>query len=391
MNFSNNIIYLSHRGAGPTNLGVCVNLNEIPAENTRRAFENSIQHQCCGFEFDLNLSRDNIPMVIHNDHLNEAIYGANRLTNDQGYVHEFNACELQKMHVGPHSSDTIMTLQELINITIFEWQPKYYKRILLNIELKGIPKNAKNQEDLAKITGQILLDNINKGILKSEQILINTFRAMQLGIVKKTLGTCGVKFLLALRTSCLFDYTEKISVYQQVDQNIICSNHIPSDTVLPTIDSYKDNFVNELMTNLADAGLDFKDLIGLDFFYNDLKRPLVKLLLENNKVCVFTLYRNWLKNKNDSRAFLNNLYLLSRVMVGVIVRIETKESINAFQEFEKCNNIEPPPHRNASIKDKLDYLSRNWIPFIKINRYISFENINKTPLPATPLSTMFIV
>ncbi len=73
---------IGHRGAGG-------NLPENTLISMRRALELNLD----GFEFDIQLSKDNIPVVIHDDTLE-------RTTNGKGLVSDFTFAELQKLDAG---------------------------------------------------------------------------------------------------------------------------------------------------------------------------------------------------------------------------------------------------------------------------------------------------
>lgn len=102
-------LIIAHRGAS----------GDAP-ENTLAAFQLAETQQADGFEFDVHLSADGVPVVIH-DRLLE------RTTNGRGLVSKHTVAELKALDAG--DGEAIPTLEELF--TAFE------ERMLYNIELKG--------------------------------------------------------------------------------------------------------------------------------------------------------------------------------------------------------------------------------------------------------------
>ncbi|MFD2657315.1 glycerophosphodiester phosphodiesterase [Gracilibacillus thailandensis] len=110
------IIY-AHRGA-----------SKYAPENTMPAFELAYKHGADGIETDVQLTKDNIPVLIHDEQLN-------RTTNGKGFVKDFTYDELKQLDAGSwksyHYKDTtIPTLDELL-----AWNQD--KQLKLNIELKN--------------------------------------------------------------------------------------------------------------------------------------------------------------------------------------------------------------------------------------------------------------
>jgi len=87
---------IGHRGAGG-------NLPENTLISMRRALELNLD----GFEFDIQLSKDNIPVVIHDDTLE-------RTTNGKGLVSNFTLEELQCLDAG--DGEKIPSLMDVIKL-----------------------------------------------------------------------------------------------------------------------------------------------------------------------------------------------------------------------------------------------------------------------------------
>ncbi len=108
---------IAHRGA-----------SSAAPENTFAAFDQAIEAGADGIEFDVHLSKDNVPVVIHDEKLE-------RTTNGEGRVRDFTADELKKYDAGKwfdpqFSGLEIPTLGEIFT--------RYREsNLLFNIELKN--------------------------------------------------------------------------------------------------------------------------------------------------------------------------------------------------------------------------------------------------------------
>ena len=89
-------------------------------ENTLAAFQAAMDVGADMIEFDILLSKDNIPVIIHDDTLN-------RTTNGKGRVATYTLAELKKLDAG--NGETIPTFEELLELT--------QKKIFLHIEIKS--------------------------------------------------------------------------------------------------------------------------------------------------------------------------------------------------------------------------------------------------------------
>ncbi|MDW8065871.1 MAG: glycerophosphodiester phosphodiesterase family protein [Anaerolineae bacterium] len=112
----NRPLNLAHRGA-----------NRMAPENTLRAFRLALEQGADGLELDVHLSRDGVPVVLHDADLR-------RTTNGSGWVWEKTVAELKALDAGGwmdprFAGERIPTLEE-----VFE---AFGKRALYNIELKA--------------------------------------------------------------------------------------------------------------------------------------------------------------------------------------------------------------------------------------------------------------
>ncbi|MBL0386390.1 glycerophosphodiester phosphodiesterase [Tumebacillus sp. ITR2] len=114
--FRKKVLNLAHRGA-----------SGYAPENTMEAFHVAEQMGADGFEFDVQLTKDGVPVVIHDELLD-------RTTNGRGFVYMHTLDELRALDAGSwydpkYKGVQIPTLQEVIET--------FGNRMVLNIELKN--------------------------------------------------------------------------------------------------------------------------------------------------------------------------------------------------------------------------------------------------------------
>lgn len=103
-------MFIAHRGLYNNNIG----------ENTIRAFDNAFKEGFSGIEFDVRLTKDNIPVIIHDSFIS-------RVSNGVGLVNSFTYKELLKYNFGKKYHDKIPKLTEVIK--------RYHNKVMI-IELK---------------------------------------------------------------------------------------------------------------------------------------------------------------------------------------------------------------------------------------------------------------
>jgi len=90
-------IVVAHRGASSTR-----------PENTIPSFEEAIRLGAVMVEFDVRLSRDGVPVVIHDP-------AVDRTTDGRGLVHELTAAQLSSLNAGTEAVPTpVPTLAEVL-------------------------------------------------------------------------------------------------------------------------------------------------------------------------------------------------------------------------------------------------------------------------------------
>ncbi|WP_343068738.1 glycerophosphodiester phosphodiesterase [Gracilibacillus halotolerans] len=121
------LIY-AHRGA-----------SKYAPENTMPAFNLAYEQKADGIETDVQLTKDNVPVLIHDEMVN-------RTTNGKGFVHDYTYEQLRELDAGlsfhyRFIGTRIPTLDDLL-----KWNQK--KRLRLNIELKNSKLSSNSLEEI---------------------------------------------------------------------------------------------------------------------------------------------------------------------------------------------------------------------------------------------------
>ncbi len=144
-----NFVVIGHRGA-----------SAYYPENTMAAFEAAYEMGAEMIELDILLSKDGVPVVIHDETLD-------RTTNGAGKVADYTLTELQKLDAGlwfgrEHAGEQIPTLEEVLGFA--------KDRITLNIEIKT---EAVTDEYLGGIEEKAL--NLVKKYEMEDYVLFSSF------------------------------------------------------------------------------------------------------------------------------------------------------------------------------------------------------------------------
>jgi glycerophosphoryl diester phosphodiesterase len=130
---------------------------KLAPENTIESFEKALELNTDGLELDVQLTKDNIPVVIHDETLE-------RTTNGSGFVKDYNYKELRKLDAGSYFSPDykgakIPALEEVLEMVS-------KKNIYFNIEIKsGIIKYAGIEEIIINLLEKY--NYINNTVLSS--------------------------------------------------------------------------------------------------------------------------------------------------------------------------------------------------------------------------------
>lgn len=108
----------------------------IAPENTAAAFIAAGVHHADAIEYDIQISRDGVPVIIHD-------YTVDRTTNGKGKVKEKTFTELEQLHAG--KGQKIPTLQDVLSIA------KRYN-LYMYPEIKGYVQ----EDDIDKMVQQVI-------------------------------------------------------------------------------------------------------------------------------------------------------------------------------------------------------------------------------------------
>ncbi len=106
----------------------------IAPENTLPAFGAAIALGADEIEFDIRFSSDGVPMVIHNDTVDEVTYGTTT-----GKVTDYTCAQLAEMNVGKGAFDglKLATFEEVLK--------KFAGQVIMNIHLKGDAESGQKE------------------------------------------------------------------------------------------------------------------------------------------------------------------------------------------------------------------------------------------------------
>ncbi|MBQ5825318.1 MAG: glycerophosphodiester phosphodiesterase [Clostridia bacterium] len=165
-----NVNIIAHRGA-----------NKVAPQNTIPAFEKAIEMGTDGFETDVHLSKDGVPVICHN-------YTIDETSNGKGEIENMTLEELKRYDFGAYYSDefkgtTLPTLDEFLDLAV----GKGLK--ILNIELKP-EKDDTRRETLVKKTLEAVAE---RGL--SDILLISSFSKEILEYIKQIDPSCKTAYL----------------------------------------------------------------------------------------------------------------------------------------------------------------------------------------------------
>lgn len=141
------LLNYAHRGAS----GYC-------PENTMAAFEKAVELGCDGIETDVQLTKDGILVLCHDERLD-------RTTNGTGFIAETNYSDIEKLDAGIKFGDEFKGVKVPVLDELLELVKK--NNIMLNIEIKNSVIDYKNIEEM-------IIKRINDYDLK-HKIIISSF------------------------------------------------------------------------------------------------------------------------------------------------------------------------------------------------------------------------
>lgn len=178
------MLILAHRGA-----------SGYAPENTMIAFKKGLELGCNGFELDVQLTKDNVPIVHHD-------WTVDRTTNGKGEIKNLTLEEIKSLDAGKWFSDEyvgekIPTLEEVIKLIP--------ENLLLNIEIKS---KADDNRGIEKKVIELLEkhNRINNTVLSSfNHLCIERIISINSDI---KLGVLFEAYLIDV-----FEYMEKFKPY----------------------------------------------------------------------------------------------------------------------------------------------------------------------------------
>lgn len=141
-------------------------------ENTLASFKKAVDYGCPWVELDVQLTADNVPVVIHDQELE-------RCTSGKGKVGDYTLTEIKQFSAGnwfdPNfSQETIPTLEAVLNLA-------KSTNTCVNIELKPYPG------DDEYLLCQQVAKCINSVGIDADQLLFSSFSVSALQQIKKVL------------------------------------------------------------------------------------------------------------------------------------------------------------------------------------------------------------
>ncbi|WP_430785414.1 glycerophosphodiester phosphodiesterase [Virgibacillus flavescens] len=190
---------IAHRGA-----------SKSAPENTLPAFQLAYDLGADGIETDVQLTKDNVPVLIHDE-------GLKRTTNGYGYVKDYMYQELKELDAGSwfsasYAGTNLLSLEEFLI-----WAKD--KPLYLNIELKNNKIDYKN------------LEKIVYTMLKDFQLLnrttLSTFNPKSIKRMKKIDNKINAALLTSKRRKDLVGYAKNLGAdaihvkYRLLSRNLV--------------------------------------------------------------------------------------------------------------------------------------------------------------------------
>lgn len=177
-----NPIIIAHRGA-----------SKYAPENTMPAFELAYEMNADGIETDVQLTKDGIPILIHDEDLR-------RTTNGYGLIKNYKLEELYSLDAGRSFSEKF-TGTKLVTLDEFlEWAKD--KPLYLNIELKNNRINYQNIE--AKVLEAI------RAFKLTERTTLSTFNPASVTRLRELDGTIDIGLLRSKKSVNLIHYANQL-------------------------------------------------------------------------------------------------------------------------------------------------------------------------------------
>lgn len=209
---------IAHRGA-----------SKIAPENTMFAFELAYMLGAEGIETDVQLTKDNIPVLIHDESLR-------RTTNGKGYVKDYTYKELQSLDAGSWFSSDFCSARIITLEDFLVWiKPK---NLTINLELKN---NKIDYINLESIVYRMLKEHCLE-----KRTTISTFNPTSVKRLKKYQNEIGVALLTSRQNPNLVEYAKSLGAnalhikYRLVNRSLITEAHANTMAVrVYTVNRYR--------------------------------------------------------------------------------------------------------------------------------------------------------
>lgn len=173
---------IAHRGA-----------SKLAPENTMYAFELAYKLGAEGIETDVQLTKDHIPVLIHDETVK-------RTTNGKGYVKDYTYEELKELDAGSWFSAEFKEARIITLDSFLQWVKP--KDLYINIELKNNKIDYPNLE-------AIVFDQLKQHRIL-ERTTLSTFNPNSVQRLKNYKEAVEIAFLTSKRHPNLIDYAKEL-------------------------------------------------------------------------------------------------------------------------------------------------------------------------------------
>ncbi|GGA67691.1 glycerophosphodiester phosphodiesterase [Ornithinibacillus halotolerans] len=173
---------IAHRGA-----------SKLAPENTMYAFELAYKLGAEGIETDVQLTKDHIPVLIHDETVK-------RTTNGTGYVKDYTYEELKELDAGSWFSAEFKEARIITLDSFLQWVKP--KDLYINIELKNNKIDYPNLE-------AIVFDHLKQHRIL-ERTTLSTFNPNSVQRLKNYKEAVEIAFLTSKRHPNLIDYAKEL-------------------------------------------------------------------------------------------------------------------------------------------------------------------------------------
>ncbi len=197
-----NIMVIAHRGA-----------NRCAPQNTLPAFKKAIEMGADGFETDVHLSKDGIPVICHNDTVDETSTGSGEIKN-------LTLDELKKFDFGSYFDESF---KDTPLPTVEELLPLCKGLKILNLELKG-GNDTERRELLVTKT----LELVKKFNLE-DILVISCFDPETLRSARKLAPDCKTGYLFSEKSLNEYNVSDPIELVKEIGC-VAVHPHVPCVT-----------------------------------------------------------------------------------------------------------------------------------------------------------------